>query len=195
MGKFVVITGVDGCGKTTQICQILKKFQKNGLSCRSIKLASIQGPSYEVVQQKYKKLFMKFSRDNHRLLFECLSMREKIEKYVIPQIEAYSYLLADRYLESIFGIAREYESGSDIVELVFSNIVKPDLAILLDVDLEIAYQRMINRYIVSNDDVTSKSVLKIMDSYYKQEFAFYPFTLIDGNGTVHSTTEKIWNII
>ncbi len=191
VGTFIVLTGIDGCGKTTQINRLMDELKKMGLSSLSIKLSTVKLASYEELLEKYDHEFYKYSKNSHRLLFECLSMKEKINQYLVPQINTCSFLFADRYLESIFGISRQYEEGQKIIDYVFDGILKPDIAFLLDTDIQKAYNRMLLRNSISKEEITSKEVLKIMEHYYKNEFFFYPFTKIDGNGNVGDITEAI----
>ena len=117
VGTFIVLTGIDGCGKTTQINRLMDELKKMGLSSLSIKLSTVKLASYEELLEKYDHEFYKYSKNSHRLLFECLSMKEKINQYLVPQINTCSFLFADRYLESIFGISRQYEEGQKIIDL------------------------------------------------------------------------------
>ena len=70
------------------------------------------------------------------------------------------------------------EEGQKIIDYVFDGILKPDIAFLLDTDIQKAYNRMLLRNSISKEEITSKEVLKIMEHYYKNEFFFYPFTKI-----------------
>lgn len=191
MGKLVAITGVDGCGKTTQIQRLVEVLNNMGIACGRAKLADIPNPPESIIKEMASRYSLDFCGASNRLTFECLCMKYKIDTFIAQRKLVYSYLLLDRYLESIFGIAREYKDGGKIVRMLFADTIMPDVAILLDVDLGTAYDRMKRRDSISTNPVTPHQTLAIMNNYFKNEFNFYKLNIVNGEGEVDTVTERL----
>ena len=54
-GKFIVIEGIDGCGKTTQIDEISKWLPRSGLINKDSKLITTREPGGSLLGKKNKK--------------------------------------------------------------------------------------------------------------------------------------------
>ena len=50
-GKLVVIEGLDGCGKSTQLDLALGYLKENGVNCRSVSFPNYDALSGKLVQQ------------------------------------------------------------------------------------------------------------------------------------------------
>lgn len=195
MGKMIVLTGIDGCGKTTQIKKLQIFYQGLGIETDSCKLSHFSDTGYKKLRDENRRLFERYEDKNLRLICTCLSLREKIYKQIIPRLENNVYVFVDRYLESIWGIAREYPNGYEILRVVFDEIIKPDMSILLDVKYSTALSRMRKRNMLFQEEITPLSTLEVMNDYYKNMFDFYPLTVVDGEGSVETVTKRILAVL
>jgi len=57
-GKFIVIEGIDGCGKTTQIDKLSKWLPKSGLINRGSKLITTREPGGSLLGKKLRGLIL-----------------------------------------------------------------------------------------------------------------------------------------
>ena len=69
-GKFIVIEGIDGCGKTTQIDELSKWLPKSGLINSKSKLITTREPGGSLLGQKLRRLII----DNNKSEKELVSL-------------------------------------------------------------------------------------------------------------------------
>jgi len=153
-GKWITFEGIGGSGKTTQI-NLLYKYFKNqtcdviltkepGGTAIGEKLREILVNNFELKLESLSELFL-FEADRH----------ETVKKVVNPNIELGKLVLSDRGIDGSvayqgFGRKLELEVIHYLTSLATEDKV-PDLTILIDIDPEIAHQRIINRNDVNID--------------------------------------------
>lgn len=197
MGELIVITGINGCGKSTQIINLLDLLQKNGIDSISMKITKLEDMAEDLLKLKYKTIYQYFDfqkkDSNLHFLNVCISMYSKMEYFIWPQLNNYDYVILDRYLESIFGIAEEYNHGMEIAEIVFKQARKPDKAILLDISTEEAMKRIEKRYETEQRSIgnLNPELLKHMDFYYKNKFKFYDLHIVNGEENRKEVTNQL----
>ena len=57
-GKFIVVEGIDGCGKTTQINEISKWLPKSGLMRKNTELITTREPGGSLLGKKLRNLLL-----------------------------------------------------------------------------------------------------------------------------------------
>ena len=63
-GKFIVIEGIDGCGKTTQIVEISKWLPNSGLIKKESKLITTREPGGSLLGKKLRSLILDNNENN-----------------------------------------------------------------------------------------------------------------------------------
>ena len=63
-GKFIVIEGIDGCGKTTQIDELSKWLPKSGLIKNGSKLITTREPGGSLLGKKLRGLILDNNENN-----------------------------------------------------------------------------------------------------------------------------------
>ena len=63
-GKFIVIEGIDGCGKTTQIEELSKWIPKSGLLKKNSKLITTREPGGSLLGKKLRGLILDNDENN-----------------------------------------------------------------------------------------------------------------------------------
>jgi dTMP kinase len=144
-GKFIVIEGVGGCGKGTQVKNIKKLLIKN-----KIKVVTTREPggikSSEVIRKlifdlKDRKLI---EAEGQMVLFFA-ARKFWIEKIVKPNLAKGVNIIADRSYTTT-GAYQGFAEGGDqkkilkIADVVMGN-TKPDAVILLDVSASVSMKR------------------------------------------------------
>ena len=146
MNKFITFEGIDGCGKTTQI-NLLSKYLDSIGESNSI----IREPGGTDVSEKIREILLdkknQISCDTETLLF--LSSRSQLTNEIISNnIKNNQFTLCDRYTDSTLAY-QGYGRGLDISILKTLNNfatsnIKPDLTLVLDIDLSEAIKRIGN---------------------------------------------------
>ena len=145
-GKYIVIEGPDGAGKSKAI-----EFVKKGLASQGIEIVFTIEPGGTMVSDKIRAILQ--DRENRGmsvmtdLLLYSASRADSIEKVVIPAIESGKSVISDRNFCSTYAY-QVYARGDRKNESAFNTITKiatygivPDMYILLDVESEVAMER------------------------------------------------------
>ena len=139
---FIVLDGVDGCGKTTQVKNISKYLKSKGFS-----VLNTSEPSDSVFGKKARKI-LKSEKDPQKNAELCLGLfvkdREHHLKNVIEPFLSFDNraVVCDRYYYST--IAYQHTQGLSWRRVLNANsgFKKPNLAFIFDLPIKIAMQRM-----------------------------------------------------
>lgn len=137
-GTLIIVEGIDGSGKSTQI-DLLQKWLKS----RNLVTVYTEWNSSPIVkrttkQAKVKELLtpMSFS------LIHSADFASRVHAQILPALRAGAIVLADRYVYTAF--ARDATRGvnRDWVRRIYSFAVKPSLALYFRVPLEVSIARL-----------------------------------------------------
>lgn len=192
-GKLIVVEGIDGSGKSTQIHLLEKWLRFNGLpvfltewnSSEAIKEVTSKG------KKKEKLTPTTFS------LLHATDFADRYEKNIYPLLRAGYIVLADRYIYTAY--ARDIVRGCNPlwVRKVYEYASKPDLVYYFRVPVDIAADRILSGrprlkfyeagmdLNLSNDIYESYRIFqsKIIEQYDKMA-AKENFAVIDGTQNI-----------
>ena len=144
-GKFIVIEGIDGCGKTTQIDKISRWIPTSGLLRGKQKLVKTREPGGSLLGKKIRNLILDNNKNNTpsslaELLLYSADRAEHISKIISPALENEDWVLSDRFADSTlayqgYGRNINLEIIKDIESIVCQG-EKPDLTIFLEISAE-----------------------------------------------------------
>ena len=143
-GKFIVIEGIDGCGKTTQIEEISRWLPTSGLMGENSKLIKTREPGGSLLGKKLRNLILDNNNNKPSSLAELLlysaDRAEHVSKIIAPQLEKQNWVISDRFADSTLayqGYGRNI--NLDIIRNIESIVCqgeKPDLTIFLEISAE-----------------------------------------------------------
>ncbi len=143
-GRFIVLDGPDGCGKSLQV-RLLEQFLKKS----QVKVSCFRDPGSTATGEKIRNILL--DPANHisnrtELLLYMASRAQLWDECIAPELKKKKCVLLDRWLSSTCayqGFAGGLGIGKviDIAEHSLQR-VWPDLTIILDVDLRTAKTRM-----------------------------------------------------
>ncbi len=157
-GKLIVIEGLDGSGKSTQVRMLCEKFEKDNISFKQIKLPDYEDESSTLVRMYLAGEFGKKPEDVNIYAASSFYAVDRYASYKRHWSEEYlsgTVILADRYTTSnavhqTVKLPREqwesYISWLTDYEYVKMGIPKPDCVIYLDMPVEISQRLMTERY-------------------------------------------------
>jgi dTMP kinase len=203
-GKLIIVEGIDGSGKSTQI-DLLYKW-----------LRSLDKSVYfsEWNSSKLVKSTTKLGKKKHILtpttfsLIHATDFADRWENHIFPLLKAGVIILADRYAFTAF--ARDVARGVDPqwVRNLYSFALQPDIAFYFRVPMDVSVNRIVAsrakiKYYeagkdlgLSDDKVVSFRLFqqRICDEYEKMIDEF-GFTVIDGTLPIYAQQQQVRNIL
>jgi len=138
-GKLIVVEGIDGSGKSTQI-HLLEKW----LNYKSINVFKSEWNSSEMVKEITSKGKKKgLLTPTTFSLLHATDFADRYERNILPLLRAGYFVLADRYVYTAF--VRDIVRGCnpDWVRKVYDFAIKPDLIFYFKVPVDIAVDRIL----------------------------------------------------
>jgi len=137
-GKLIVVEGIDGSGKTTQIDLLYKWLLSLG---RSVFFTEWNSSTLVKGTTSLGKKEKSFTPTTYSLLLST-DFADRWENFIRPLLKAGAIVLADRYAFTAF--ARDVARGVDRnwVRNLYSFAVQPDLTFYFKVPLDIAVERI-----------------------------------------------------
>ena len=140
-GKLIVVEGIDGSGKTTQLSLLQKWLEAEGYVVYFSEWNSAPLVRDVTKRGKKKKMLtpMTFS------LLHATDFADRLLYKIIPPLKAGMIVLADRYAYTAF--ARDVARGvnRDWVRDLYSFAVKPDLVVYFRVTVDVSLERLLAR--------------------------------------------------
>jgi dTMP kinase len=148
-GVFITFEGSEGCGKSTQAQRLASRLEQAHL-----RVLITREPGGTAIGEKIRELLQfapesfAMTPETELLLFEA-SRSQLVREIIRPALEQGSVVISDRFYDSTTvyqGVARKLEP--DIVATLNDFAVggdRPDLTIILDVDVATARARMLRR--------------------------------------------------
>jgi dTMP kinase len=203
-GKLIVVEGIDGSGKSTQIDLLHKWLETQGKTVYFSEWNSSDLVKGTTRLGKQEKMFTPTTFS----LLQATDFCDRWENYILPMLKAGAVVLADRYAFTAFGrdVARGVDP--DWIRNLYSFAVQPDLAFYFRVPLDIAVERITSsrakiKYYeagmdlgLSENKITSFRLFqqRIIDEYEKMVSEF-GFTVIDGTQPVEIQQKEIRTIV
>lgn len=158
MQKLIIIEGLDGSGKSTQVELLQKYFEAENINYKKIKLPDYDSPSSTLVNMYLSGKFGKSANDVNAYAAGAFYAVDRYASYKLNWGKDYengTLILADRYAtsNSIYQMEKideskwdEYLDWSADFEYEKIGIPKPDAVIYLDMPVEISQKLMTSRY-------------------------------------------------
>ncbi|MEN6575815.1 MAG: dTMP kinase [Phycisphaerales bacterium] len=144
-GRFIVLDGPDGCGKSSQ-----SRMLMDWLTGRGVDVVGFRDPGTTAIGEKIREILLSPAHEAMTTPAEVLLyMAARVQLWaqsIAPALSEGKCVVMDRWLSSTcayqgyaggFGVEKVIEVAKDTLERVW-----PDLTIILDVDLKTAAQRL-----------------------------------------------------
>jgi len=201
-GAFITFEGSEGCGKSTQVRRLATRLEQAGL-----RVLVTREPGGTAIGEKIRDLLQfapesfAMTPETELLLFEA-SRSQLVRETIRPALEQGSVVISDRFFDSTTvyqGVARKLEP--DIVALLNDFAVgadRPDLTIILDVDIATARARMLRRVrpLVAIDRMEQEPIefYERVSQGYRDLASREPerIRLLDGSRSPDEVESEIW---
>ena len=204
-GVFITFEGSEGCGKSTQIQSLAKRCQALN---QPVLLTREPGgtPIGEVIRHllKFSEEAKEMRPETELLLFTA-SRAQLVRERVQPALDAGNVVIADRFYDSTTvyqGVARKLDGQAvNFINAFAVGGCKPDITFLLDLDPELAHQRMLSRAEPGN----------VQDRMESEPLAFYQrvrggyldlarkenerIVVIDAAQSIEAVERQVWSLL
>ena len=194
---FIVFEGIDGSGKSTQVKFLVSKLQKEGH-----KVYCTSEPSDRPIGAMIRSIFQHKMEADHRTiagLFIADRFDHLLNKStgILKKLDEGYTVIMDRYYFSSYAYQGVHMSLDWVIEAnrLSAELLRPDLNIFIDIDPDIAIQR-INRGREVIELYETKENLtnvrnKFFEAFEKQKEVEKIF-ITDGNKTTDIIADDIW---
>ena len=202
-GKFIVIEGIDGCGKTTQIDQLSKWLPKSGLIKEGSQLITTREPGGSQLGKKLRNLILENNENNQpsslaELLLYSADRAEHISKIIKPALEKNNWVISDRFSDSTLayqGFGRNINLQIiKSIESIVCQGVSPDLTIFLEISPEESISRRNNK---TPDRIESEGIkfLEKVNTGFKLIAKEKNWEVISASQNIQKISDQIKKII
>ncbi len=196
-GKFIVLDGPDGCGKTTQTKLLVDWLKKQGVA-----VETFREPGGTAIGEKIRQILLNpehLTMDTTTELLLYMASRIQLwQEKIAPALKQNKCVVLDRWLSSTCAY-QGYAGGfgmDNIIKLAADCLEKcwPDLTIILDIDPKSAAKRL-NRTLDRMEQKGDSYHQKVREGFLKLAEQRSNFAVIDAAGDVENVHEKIKQII
>lgn len=192
-GKFIVIEGLDGSGKSVQaelLVNFLKQQSKEvirtkeqtadskaGLKIKEILLGKAAGTPLEL-----QKLFVQ-------------DRKEHLENQIIPALQTGKHVVCERYAASTVAFGGSAGLDIDLLVKMNDNFLLPDLTIILDVSPEICMQRIDARGEPKELFEKAEKLAKVREIYKKMPQIYGNVSVVNGENSEEKVFEDVKKLV
>jgi len=192
-GKFIVLDGPDGCGKTTQT-----KLLAEWLKSQNMQAVTFRDPGDTTIGEKIREILLSPEHsimDTRTELLLYMAARAQLwAEKIAPALQENKCVILDRWLCSTcayqgyaggFGMENVIKIATDCLERVW-----PDMTIILYVDIQTALQRL-NRQLDRMEQKGSTYHEKVREGFLQLAKQSEDFRIVDGDGSIENVHKKI----
>jgi dTMP kinase len=138
-GKLIVVEGIDGSGKSTQLSLLVQWLRSRGVAVAFSEWNSSPLVRATTKRGKKKEMFTPFSFS----LIHATDFADRMERYILPLLKAGAVVCADRYAytacarDVVRGVGRQW------VRNLYRFAVQPNIAFYFRVPLNVALGRIL----------------------------------------------------
>lgn len=199
-GQFIVLEGVEGVGKTTNLAFIEEYLRKQGID-----LVVTREPGGTPMAEEIRSLLLSPREETVDEMAELLLMfaarAQHLHQKILPALEQGKWVLCDRFTDATYayqgggrGMNKDY-----IVDLEnqVQGDVRPDWVILLDLPVEIGLQRAGQRSEPDRFEREQKGFFERVRSAYLERAKDHPerYRIVDASHPLEQVQQQLGAIL
>ncbi len=203
-GLFINFEGMDGCGKTTQMRLLAGRLRSEGRE-----VVETVEPGGTSIGNQIRAILLDPANQElfptAEMLLYFAARAQNADEIITPALKLGKIVLSDRWTDSTMayqGLGRGLgEELVNALDAVACRGLKPDLTILVDIDLDTSLGRARARNLEKSnadrmDEQSAEFHSRVREAYLRMA-AREParFRVIDGRGAVETVAEAVWNSV
>lgn len=196
-GKYIVLEGPEGVGKSTQISELASRLQKAGLPVRMLREPDSQSDlTARAIRQMTQDPRYPMNTRTEVLLYNAARsqslqiIKESVEQGVICVVDRnYLTTLAIQYYGR--GDVPGYDTINGIIKFAVGNM-EPDLCLVLDAPAQVLKERAKHRGSGERFDNLDEQFLERVRAGYLWEAKHRGFSVVDASETPDMVSNQIW---
>lgn len=196
-GRFIVLEGIDGSGKSSQTGPLVRRLEERGLPCRETREPT-GGPVGSLIRQIFTG---RVTADNR--VIAALYAADRIDHLVnevdglCAAIDQGITVVSDRYYFSSYAYHSVDMDMDWVIQAnsVSANLLRPTVTVFLDVPVDIALERIRkNRFveeIFDREDRLRRTRELYFDAFERLRDV-ENVAVVDGTGTQEQVAQRIW---
>ncbi|MDD3801687.1 MAG: dTMP kinase [Desulfuromonas sp.] len=206
MALFITFEGIEGCGKSTQLCLVAEQLRQQGYS-----VLTTREPGGCAIAEQIRALLLHPDHDilvpKAELLLYAAARAQHVEQIIRPALQQGQLVLCDRFCDATLayqGYARQLEIAAiEHLNHYACSGLQPDLTFWLDLPVHIGLQRARQRN--EDDALQHEQRFEQQDRQFHEQVRQGYLQLhqqqperilrIDATGTVAEVTERIATLL
>lgn len=197
-GKILCLTGLDGCGKSTQIKLLCNWLTENNVLYKHLRLQDINVPQTQLLKDAYAYI------KNNKLKIKCPKIFESIclgfrtvfiyDNIIRPNMENNILVIAERYIESNdLYLMRNGINSSHYNQIVHKKIKSADITIVIQLPADLCYKRIEERGSVAEHEQMVNLIYS--ECFFEENRNKYNFYFIDGTKSISDVFSQIITVL
>jgi dTMP kinase len=196
-GRFIVLEGIDGCGKTTQLEALRQWLPTSGLLPPGARVTVSREPGGTALGQALRELLLHppdgtAPVPRAELLLYAADRAQHVETVLRPALDCGDWVLCDRFTGSTAayqGYGRGWPAALlDTLETLTTGGLQADLTLWLDVSLAESYRRR-GGQLADRIEAAGEAFLARVAHGFERLAAQHGWTRIDAGKPVDAVTE------
>lgn len=196
-GKFIVLDGPDGCGKTTQT-----KLLTEWLGEQGVKTLALRDPGATAIGEKIRQILLNPEHIAMSVRMELLlymAARAQLwEEKIAPALERGKCVVLDRWLSSTcayqgyaggFGIENAIKVAESCIERVW-----PNLTVLLDIEVKTAAKRL-DRNLDRMEQKGQEYHKKVRQGFLQLAKHYSNIVIVDGTEDIEKVHKRVVQVL
>ncbi len=196
-GMLITFEGIDFCGKSVQIEQLIGRLQQH-----RIPYILLREPGGTIIAEKIRDVLLTREAETMSPITEYLlysaARAQLVRQQIEPALERGWLVICDRFADSSTAY-QGYGRGIDLklvqqINAFATNGITPQLTFLIDIDLEEMERRKQHGRTLDRMENEQRSFFeRVRQGFLKMAAQEAErFYLIDGKRTIHSIAEEVW---
>ena len=188
-GKFIVIEGLDGSGKSAQVDLVIDYLKQQGKDVVVTKEPTMDSEAGRKVKQALRKDIIIKPLELQKLYVQ--DRKEHLENKVVPALESGKFVVSSRYAFSTFAYGGSDGLDVDLLIKMNEEFLLPDLTIIVDVNPEHCIKRIEGRGEPKELFEEKEKLTKVNNFYKRMPEIFNNVVVVDGEKSIPEVFEEI----